>query len=202
MPIFANYTLEWDNQETLNINGYIDAVQKLSNTFEFDVEEVKARTGLPIIEIRSLPTSPQEREQIPNPQKKVDAVTDNQPHASAPPLPVERGSGGEVFAATWDAAIEQLVGQIWAGNAKASDLNRDLVLKYYSGLNKATKNGWGSGYYTDDLTRDFRENLLKFSGSKSYNLITKIQELKAAGIEKSNFTEFIRLYSFRRLGTS
>ncbi len=160
---FTNYTLEWDNQETLNIKDYIDAVQKLSNTFDFDVEELKTRTGLPITGIKQLtvplsePTPPEPAD----PQKK-------KPDANAiinftPPM-----------AATWDAAVEQLVNQIWEGNANASDLNRDLVLKYYSGLNKATQSGWGGGYYTSELTRRFRENLLKFSGAKSYNLIKEI----------------------------
>ena len=102
---------------------------------------------------------------------------------------MERGLGGEVFAATWDAAVEQLVNQIWNGSANATDLNRDLVLKYYSGLNKATKNGWGAGYYTNDLTRNFRENLLKFSGAKSYNLIQQIIDLHSGKIAKPLFIE-------------
>ena len=188
---FANYTFEWDNQETLNINSYIDAVQKLSPAYEFDIDEIKARTGLPIIGTRALASSPAlyTGEGAEPSKKKVDAVIISQPSATAPPLPVERGLGGEVIAVTWDAAVEQLVNQIWAGGTNGADLNRDLVLKYYSGLNKATKNGWGAGYYTNDLTRDFRENLLKFSGAKSYSLITKIQELKFDGIDKQDFTE-------------
>jgi hypothetical protein len=93
------------------------------------------------------------------------------------------------MAATWDAAVEQLVNQIWQGNAKATNLNRDLVLKYYSGLNKATQNGWGGGYYTDDLTRQFRENLLRFSGAKSYNLIRQIEGLKAGQINREAYLE-------------
>jgi len=187
---FEKYTFEWDNQETLEINEYIDALQKLSRDYEFDIDDIRARTGLPITGVKSaisyLPTEPEPDDPS---KKKVSAVVQSPPSAQAKspyPLPLRdfphKGKnwdlGGAPTAATWDNAVEQLVEQIWSGKAKASDLNRDLVLKYYSGLNKATQNGWGAGYYNNDLTRQFRENLLKFSGAKSYNLIRQIEELK------------------------
>jgi hypothetical protein len=69
---FANCTFEWDNQETLNINGYIDAVSKLSTSFEFDTEEIKARTGLPIIGTKQLvnPFADPKLPEPADPQKK------------------------------------------------------------------------------------------------------------------------------------
>ena len=176
---FANYTLEWDNQETLDINGYIDAVSKLAGAFEFDTEEIKARTGLPIIGTKQIvsPFAKLAPSEPADPQKKKPDASVTGMHFTPP------------MAATWDAAVEQLVNQIWVGKANATDLNRDLVLKYYSGLNKATKNGWGAGYYNNELTRQFRENLLKFSGAKSYNLIRQITDLKGTQSGKTAFLE-------------
>jgi len=175
---FTNYTFEWDNQETLDINGYIDAVQKLSNTFEFDVEEVKTRTGLPIIGTKQFVIAGNDPQPPPEPadpqKKKPDAHLPLTHSTRGGTAPLSFGEGLGVRCANWDAAAEQLVNQIWSGNVSAAELNRDLVLKYYSGLNKATHNGWGGGYYTEDLTRQFRENLLRFSGAKSYNLIKEL----------------------------
>jgi hypothetical protein len=188
-PLYKDFdkcTLEWNNQETLSINGYIDAVQKLSNSYEFDFEEIRQRTGLPIVGTKELlqaykppveaiaPTHPSLKKK----DKTAGAgLTFAQPNAQTE-LP---------FAATWDAATEQLVEQIWNGTLQAADLNRDLVLKYYSGLNKAAKNGWGKGYYDSNLTRSFRENLLKFSGAKSYVLIEKMIAGKEMFADKEAF---------------
>lgn len=100
-----------------------------------------------------------------------------------------RGAGGEVFAATWDTASEQLAALIWEGKAKPENLNRDFVLKYYAGLNKSAQQGWGGGYYADNgLTRKFRENLLKFSGAKSYNLVRSLMDEKE-GLSREAFME-------------
>jgi hypothetical protein len=159
-------------------------VQKLSDKFDFDVDEIKNRTGLPIIGVKQLINPPSDPATAGDTQKKKPNANTRQilnyPFG-------EIKEGWTVQAATWDAAVEKLVNQIWEGKANAADLNRDLVLKYYAGLNKATQNGWGGGYYTDDLTRKFRENLLKFSGAKSYNLIAKMLEAKAGETSKEVF---------------
>jgi hypothetical protein len=172
---FSKYTLEWDNQETLNIKDYIDSIQRLSGAFEFDIEEIKARTGLPIVGEKQMPVYSQNLEEPADPQKKKPDATVTGANFTPP------------MAATWDTTVEQLVNQIWEGNANATDLNRDLILKYYSGLNKAARNGWGGGYYNNELTRQFRENLLKFSGAKSYNLIKTLQLAAGKDSSKENF---------------
>lgn len=41
--------LKWDDTESLSITEYIEAINKLAYTFEFDHEEVAKKTGLPII---------------------------------------------------------------------------------------------------------------------------------------------------------
>jgi phage gp29-like protein len=70
---FDTHSLVWDNQETLNINGYIDAVQKLSAAFEFDVDEVRARTGLPVTGAGQLTDPFAVPEPTPEPKPKPDS---------------------------------------------------------------------------------------------------------------------------------
>lgn len=76
-PVYAGLekvSFEWNNQETPDIKGYIDAIEKLSGAFEFDTDEIKARTGLPITGVRqplSLP-SPPSPSPLPEPAGKDD----------------------------------------------------------------------------------------------------------------------------------
>jgi len=177
---FATHSLVWDNQETLDITGYIDAVQKLSTTFDFDIEEVKTRTGLPIIGTKSTSALPPEN--TGGQKKKPDAtVTRLAPYAQLKPAFV-------IYAATWDAAIERLANQIYSGEVKPTDLDKDLVLKNYAAFNKEAGQAWGEGYYDSTLTRSFRENFLKFAGAKSHALMNEIAAIDArAGMSKESF---------------
>lgn len=177
---FATHTLVWDNQETLNINGYIDAVQKLSVSYEFDVEEIRTRTGLPITGIKAVTTPITEPVKVE--KKKPEANLNFQaPYAHIQPDFV-------IFAATWDAAIERLATQIYKGEAMPTDLDKDLVLKNYAAFNSEAKKAWGKGYYNESLTRGFRENFLKFAGAKSYDLINQLEAIKSGDITKEEFT--------------
>jgi len=177
---FATHSLVWDNQETLDITGYIDAVQKLSTTFDFDIEEVKTRTGLPIIGTKSTSALPPEN--TGGQKKKPDAtVTRLAPYAQLKPAFV-------IYAATWDAAIERLANQIYSGEVKPTDLDKDLVLKNYAAFNKEAGQALGEGYYDSTLTRSFRENFLKFAGAKSHALMNEIAAIDArAGMSKESF---------------
>ncbi|GEM_PF-243382 len=179
---FATHKLVWDNQETLDINGYIDAVQKLSTAFDFDIEEVKSRTGLPITGMRSLATPTQTEDTDPQ-KKKLEArfkQLGNAPYAFVP-------NAFELFAATWDAAIERLANQIYNGEVKSTDLDNDLVLKNYAAFNKEGEKAWGKGYYDEPLTRSFRENFLKFAGAKSHDLMKQLDGLNSGNISKDDF---------------
>ncbi len=93
-----------------------------------------------------------------------------------------------LYAATWDAAIERLANSMFNGEIKPSDLDRDLVLKNYAAFNKEAESGWGKGYYESASTRRIRENILKFSGAKSYNLMVQLSELSKKGLSKEDFT--------------
>lgn len=46
------YYLEWDNTESLDMTGYIDAVQKLGSIYDIDPEQIEERTGLKITGIK------------------------------------------------------------------------------------------------------------------------------------------------------
>lgn len=175
---FDKYMLVWDNQETLNINGYIDAVQKLSTAYEFDFEEIRNRTGLPITGMRQTPLPTPISQPIEGDQKKkAKAIADS---LNALYLP---------SAATYNASADEIAELIWNNKLSPEDLSRNLVLKYYNALNEATRSGWGKGFFENDLCRNFRENLLKFSGAKVFNLISQIQDKKA---------EFDKLEDFKK----
>lgn len=184
---FATYTLVWDNQETLDINGYIDAVQKLSSAFDFDIEEVRNRTGLPIIGTKAVSsvintpaTGTNTKETAPQKKKSDANFKGLAPFAFTPPKLI-------VFAATWDAAIERLAHQIYNGEIKSTDLDKDLVLKNYAAFNSEAQKAWGKGYYDETITRSFRENFLKFAGAKSHDLMKQLEELYSGGINKDDF---------------
>jgi hypothetical protein len=101
--------------------------------------------------------------------------------------------GFVIFAATWDAAIERLADQIYNGEVKPTDLDKDLVLKNYAAFNKEAQKAWGKGYYDESLTRDFRENFLKFSGAKSHALMNEIAAIdQKAGMSKDAFTKLAK----------
>lgn len=178
---FANHTLVWDNQETLDIEKYIDGVQKLSSHYEFDIEEVRSRTGLPITGMKQTIQTP--GTETTSEKKKTEANLGGiAPFASSSIMP-------SVFAATWDNAIDRLATEIFNGETKPSDLDRDLVLKNYSAINKEAATAWGSDYYEKDITRKMRQNLLQFSGAKSHNLMTKLQQLTKQKLERNEYVD-------------
>ena len=63
--------LKWDDTESLSITEYIEAINKLAYTFEFDHEEVAKKTGLPIIGQKKNPGGEQQGGTLPN-QPKTD----------------------------------------------------------------------------------------------------------------------------------
>lgn len=177
---FATHTLIWDNQETLDITSYIDAVQKLSSAFDFDIEEVRNRTGLPIIGMKAQATPTPTVET--DPQKKKPSAN----YKGLVPF-AQSTSFFSVYAATWDAAIDRLANQIYNGEVKPTDLDNDLVLKNYAAFNKEAEKAWGKGYYNEPLTRGFRENFLKYAGVKSHDLMKQLDELRTDKLSKDEY---------------
>jgi len=178
----ANLTFDWDETETLTLKEKIQAVKDLSTAFNFDPEKLAELTGLPITTVKeTLAATPQVQE---TQKKKPNAsVAGAKSYIYASSMSLSKG----VNAATWDAAIERLANQIYNGEVKPSDLDKDLVLKNYASLSKAAEAAWGKGYYDEELTRQFRENLLKFSGAKSNNLMQHLNDLKRSVSDKDVF---------------
>lgn len=186
---FATHTLEWDNQETLSIEDYIDGVQKLASVFDFDIDEIKTRTGLPIIGVKqSTPRAVTEQSRSEKKKPKPSAIGLQYAPFNISVSERSRTANAFIYAATWDNAIERLANQIYNGEVKPQDLDRDLVLKNYAAFNKAAQAGYGSEYYKADKGRTIRENLLKYAGAKSYNLMQQLEALKADSKDKSDFT--------------
>jgi SPP1 gp7 family putative phage head morphogenesis protein len=183
----ANLSFEFDDTESLTLKEKIAAVKDLGNLFNFDAEKIAEITGLPITSVKEVlnqttpPTDPT--------KKKANAKIG----ASLYYSPRIHAKYASVFAATWDAAIERLATQIYNGEVKPADLDRDLVLKNYAAFNKEASAAWGKDYYSEELTRKMRDNLMKFSGAKAYNLMTDLHNIDAkAGMSKESFIKLAK----------
>lgn len=162
---FATHKLIWDNQETLNIKDYIDAVQKLSGSFEFDTEEIKNRTGLPITGIKTV-TSPFTGIGAKAEKKKPESKSNKGPQ-----------SYFDIYAATLNQTLRRLAEDIYEGRITPNDIDRDLLLKTYTDFAKQAETGWGTGFYTDDIARKMRENVLQFSGAKIHRTLEEFSSV-------------------------
>jgi SPP1 gp7 family putative phage head morphogenesis protein len=184
---FATHKFVWDNQETLDINGYIDAVSKLSSNYNFDIEEIRKRTGLPLIGIRNQanPIQPD-----PDPSGQQKKKPDSKVTSIKAPLLYGLTEIPSITGATWDEATRKLAEKIYDGEIKLTDLDKDLVLKNYASLSSAAQTGWGKEYYSNETARKMRDNLIAFSGAKAYNLMTMIESIdNRSGMSKEAFLE-------------
>lgn len=200
-PVYApleNLTFEWDESETLSVGDIIKAIQGLSAYYEFDIEELERITGLPFTGIKNAgPTPPgaveKERDVFGLEKKKFE------PSGSLKFPPLNRDYGdfkftpdSLIYAGSWDAAAERVAKKLFNGEIKPSDLDRDFVLKTYSALNKSAENGYGAGYYEDELPRILRENLLKFSGAKTNRILEDMEAAKRAGLSEDGYMDYAK----------
>lgn len=165
----ANLTFEYDESETLSMNEIIDAVKGLATSFEFDIDELKKLTGLPITKIKGLVPANKEEEE----KKKEEAQKKKDNPEGFSPLsprawstPVFKSSN-LVFAGTWNDAIDKLI-EDTRKNGYDGTVDREFLLKTYDRLNKAAANGYGKNYYTDNIARHIRQNLLEFAATKTH----------------------------------
>ncbi|WP_010664923.1 phage portal protein family protein [Marinilabilia salmonicolor] len=177
-----NLYFEFDESESLSLKDILEAIKDLSQYYEFDVEEIAKITGLPVLKVKNIMAS-----QEPDPQKKKSSNNVNASFKSG--FAPFAAAQYNLSAATWDSATERMATQIYNGETKPIDLDRDLVLKNYAALNKDANAGWGKDYYDSDLTRKFRENLFKFSGAKSYNLMNSLDNISGQKLSKDEFVE-------------
>lgn len=175
-----NLTFEYDEKETLSLKETLELIKELSQYYEFEIDELVRITGLPISKVKS--TIEGTNTDKPDSQKKkINAKSKGlAPYAHTKPNFV-------LFAATWDAAIDRLANQLYNGEVKTTELDNDLVLKNYAAFNKEAQLAWGKGYYDETITRNFRENFLKFSGAKSYDLMKQLNSLNTKGISKDDY---------------
>ena len=188
---FATHTIIYDNQETIAINDYIKGVADLAQFFDFDTEEIKKRTGLPITGIKPIPVPIVPPVNDPQ-KKKSNASVAGANYSNFPFAKGQYPKGKGLFyihAATWDAATERLATQLYNGEIKPSDLDKDLVLKNYSSLSKSAESAYGKNFYNEDIPRKMRDNLIKFSGAKSYDMMTKLDSLKDKKLDRESFLQ-------------
>jgi len=163
-----NLTLEWDDTETLGIKDYIEAINKLAYTFEFDPEEVAKRTGLPIIGQKSNAGSEQSggsqpAPSAPEPQKKKNepkrgkagvAATINSLYYPDGKMPENAGGFG-----LEDKIRDRILNRLRdKGFDVEKDIDPDLFAHTFDGLEKAVSKGFGKPEFgTPDY--DFRQQL-------------------------------------------
>ncbi|WP_165025614.1 DUF935 family protein [Dysgonomonas sp. ZJ279] len=199
-PVYAplaNLTFEYDESETLSMKEVLEAVGTLSQYFEFNVEELVKITGLPITKLKAaigqVPPEPEDPKTDDTQKKKskVNSFSSLAPYAwMAPPLE----GVGLIYAATWDNAINDLIEQIRRGEIKPEELNKDFILKTYDRLNKAAQNGYGKDYYTDEIARKIRENLLRFSATKTHVQQNEVQTLSDSIDSKKLYEQEAKKY--------
>lgn len=173
-----NLYFEYDEKESLSLKDILDAIKELSQYYEFDIDELVKITGLPITKVKSLlqattETTSQKKNPDANGQRVVSPQAQTEVY--------------ELFAATWDAAIDRLANDIYDGKVKTTDLDKDLVLKNYAAFNKEAQKAWGKGYYDDSITRQFRENILQFAGAKAHDLMKQLDVLNTGKTSKEDF---------------
>lgn len=189
-PVYAglaNCKLEWDNAEKLTVTEYIDGIVKLKDQFEFDEEEVRARTGLPITGkvVVTEPTTPS-----PTPTtKKVSATVEE--NSLSPVAHIT-----EVTADAFGSIIDKVMQAVYDNQLKKGDVDKDLLVETYNQLNDAAAKGWGKEYTDHEIesastSQAMRENLFAFSGAKSFQEIEEMNKLMYDDSgEKRPFSEF------------
>lgn len=172
--VLEGKTLQWDNAEKMNVATYIDAITKLSGLFDFDPEEIKAKTGLPILAAKqvAVPDTP-----AATVKKKVDGVS-----------ALTASAFGNIF--------ERVMQSVYDNGVEAGSIDIDLFNETYKELRKAAADGWGDSFTDADAAnrttaQTIRENLYLFSGAKTYQQLRELSGLlvNEKG-EKRPFTEF------------
>lgn len=167
--------LKWDDTESLSITEYIEAINKLAYTFEFDHEEVAKKTGLPIIGQKKNPGGEQQGGALPNQPKTDPQKKKTEPDDEAVTSPVMEA--GEY---DFSGIIGRVMKQVYERKVKTGDIDEELFRKTYGELNKKAAEGWGKDDYNDpelaEDTQRIRDNLFKFSGAKTYQEIKEMND--------------------------
>lgn len=143
--------LKWDDTESLSITEYIEAINKLAYTFEFDHEEVAKKTGLPIIGQKKNPGGEQQGGTLPNQPQTDPQKKKTEPDDETVTSPVMEA--GEY---DFSSIIGRVMKQVYERKVKTGNIDGELLRKTYEELNKKAAEGWGEDDYND---RNRRKNL-------------------------------------------
>lgn len=167
--------LKWDDTESLSITEYIEAINKLAYTFEFDHEEVAKKTGLPIIGQKKNPGGEQQGGTLPNQPQTDPQKKKTEPDDETVTSPVMEA--GEY---DFNGIIGRVMKQVYERKVKTGDIDEELFRKTYEELNKKAAEGWGKDDYDApeqaEDTQRIRDNLFKFSGAKTYQEIKEMND--------------------------
>lgn len=167
--------LKWDDTESLSITEYIEAINKLAYTFEFDHKEVAKKTGLPIIGQKKNPGGEQQGGTLPNQPQTAPQKKKTEPDDETVTSPVMEA--GEY---DFNGIIGRVMKQVYERKVKTGDIDEELFRKTYEELNKKAAEGWGKDDYDApeqaEDTQRIRDNLFKFSGAKTYQEIKEMND--------------------------
>ena len=189
--------LKWDDTESLSVTEYIEAINKLAYTFEFDHEEVAKKTGLPIIGQKANPGSEQQggnQPNIKNPpndernaQKKKSnpnkamtasgiAATINSLYYQDGETPTDN-AGFSLSDKIRDRILERLRSK---GFDVEKDIDPDLFAHTFDSISKGVDKGFGKvEYNTPDAAflNELRHNCMVFAAFKTHRQQNELHAL-------------------------
>lgn len=192
--------LKWDDTESLSITEYIEAINKLAYTFEFDHEEVAKKTGLPIIGQKANPGSEQQGGNQPNSKNHPndESKQDNTQKKKSNPNKAMTSSGiadminslycqdGETptddagFSLSdkiRDRILERLHSK---GFDVEKDIDPDLFAHTFDSISKGVDKGFGKvEYNTPDAAflNELRHNCMVFAAFKTHRQQNELHAL-------------------------
>jgi hypothetical protein len=169
----AKLSLEFDDSEQLSLKDIIASIKDLSPYYTFDVEELAKITGLPITDIKSAVSSPPTEPPV------------NDKNGKKPAAAVNRT--GITAATTLDAATTRIINDVFDDKIQPQDLDQEYVNAAYSNLSSTSQSAWGTGYATNPTAARLRHNMMRFSGAKTYDLISKLAEVKTGAKTKDEY---------------
>lgn len=190
-PVYAplaDLTFEYDESETLTMKEIIEAVQGLSPYYEFSAEELAKITGLPITKIKSLSGQVSDDSE----DEKISARGGSPPPQKKKLKPESNIRISSPQAAAWDTVISNIARQLYRGELSPAELDKDCVLKTYADLNNTAAIAWGEEYYDHPIARRMRDNLIRFSGAKAYQMLNAFTEIPTKGISEEDFITAVR----------
>lgn len=171
-----NLTLKWDDTETMSSKDYIDSIQKLSYTFDFDYKEVAKRTGLPILGQKvSANNGGQTGGPIPEPTPDPGKAQKKKSEASVGVISPVMSAGN------FGNIMERVAQLVYDKKVKTGQIDAELFQQTYKQLRESASKGWEGDFFdystpSAETAQAMRENMFWFSGAKTYQ---QLKELNA-----------------------